>query len=562
MPSPSAVVLCDESWKKVAFTVTCIELCTTSYSCVLIRRWNIGRRKGISHTYHLIPFLHKRGHFSSSVPGSVRKCEDKHKTEFTFLHKACGLITTTFSSIVVPRAVPSGYSTQSNENGSPGKCTRILSIMEIVEEEGTSPSPLAAIMSTEKDGFLKFPRAGHINASMVHSFSMETIAPLSGSHLLSDESVEDSHVNRDHTGKDSRQDSPPNMTKKFETDDDEDEMIIDCDESDGVCLHHPEVAAFHRDHAGFIISPRKRQMFSQGDLSRLNDSATTSGTTITLPAVSALHESSSVHDMLESTDGITSSNKGSSPIEGPVALAPRFSQPPRQGPTTPLEWSRSFLSSRSMSGDGTVEAGSPTSTTARDFLREIPCPSIPIEAVGSNCSAPGSFLAGGGGEEGAFGSVYGQESSGSTAFPSSLQRSSFLSRSAEKPFLCRSLAWSQDSLDERRNSKRARKDGMDDRSGPQGLDSSLMSSSIASTWNQLQLEERREEPSPLLVHWEEKVVDSVDLKDCATINKSTPSFYFDAGSPTTASTSEGCKSRVPPPIMAAASASHYSFDSC
>jgi hypothetical protein len=444
--------------------------------------------------------------------------------------------------------------------------------------------------STEKDGSLTFPGAGHINETMIHSFSMETIAPLSCSHLLSDESVEDLHLHRDFTGRDLRQDSPPSTSMAVEnceavSNNEDDEMITDGDESgNDICLHHPEVAAFHRDHAGFIISPRKRQILSHGDRSRLDNNSTIPAVTATtLSTLFSTNERSFAHGMVELTNDICNSATGSSTLpEGPVALAPRFSEPLlHQGPTTPQEWNRCFLSSRSMSGDdGTVEAGSPTSATARSFLREIPCPSIPIEAMESNCSAPSSFLVEGEGEEGGgYDSVYyGQDSCGTAAFPSSTQTSSSFSQSTEKPFLCRSLAWSQDSLDERRTSKRARRDGLIDHRSvgppPQFLDSTLMSSSIASTWNPMiyhdtylgggtSLEERREEPSPLLVHWEEKLVDS---KHNARMNKSTPTtlYYHTGSSPTAATSTSSDKyvSKVPPPIMAAASASQYSFDSC
>lgn len=435
--------------------------------------------------------------------------------------------------------------------------------MEIVEEESIRASPRAVSIHGI---FLKGPGGvGSINMSMVHSLSMETIAPLSGSHLLQDESLEESHSTGHHNDhKDSRQDSPLGATMFDDENDDHDDNdysmkdgydgTIECGVDAG--LHHPEVAAFHRDHAGFIVSPRKRDDFSQTDPSRQNSSAMISRESI--------FNASATTDAL---DGTFSNASKLTETEEPVVLAPRFSQPLRHTHAALLEWNTSFLSSRSMSGDGTVEAGSPTSTTARVFVREVPYPSIPIQAMGSNCSWTGSFQGGGGGGDVASETRHDQNASSTTFLPTfpmtSSQRPSSARRATEKPFLCRSLAWSQDSLDERRTSKRARTEAQAESGEDRVIDASHHHDryfGVAASY--FQGEEHREETSPTLVHWEEKMVDSNCLMDRAINDKSTPSIFSGTKSPMAAPYAAGGKAAPTPPIMAAASASQYSFDSC
>ena len=71
----------------------------------------------------------------------------------------------------------------------------------------------------------------------------------------------------------------------------------------------------------------------------------------------------------------------------------------------------------------------------------------------------------------------------------------------DKPSLCRSLAWSQDSMEERRYTKRSRIEDMT--FTPTSVHEESFSFSGYG--------HKRNDSSPTMVHWEEKVVDSIDL---------------------------------------------------
>ena len=179
---------------------------------------------------------------------------------------------------------------------------------------------------------------------------------------------------------------------------------------------------------------------------------------------------------------------GGEEVDPPVALAPRFSEPQSHGhdgdhPQELFDWHRqySFLSSRSASHEATdlqythphpqgQQGRSPTSTTANQiFLRRSmsntnPCPSLPIEddeddkyngeedqdMEGETDQLKGSPLI----------PPIPTENGGLSIIPPatfSRQTSSDTPlRPRAKPVLCRSLAWSQDSQDDRRITKRAR----------------------------------------------------------------------------------------------------------
>lgn len=73
--------------------------------------------------------------------------------------------------------------------------------------------------------------------------------------------------------------------------------------------------------------------------------------------------------------------------------------------------------------------------------------------------------------------------------------------SPSKPTLCRSLAWSQDSLEERRGAKRSRIDNT----------ICLSPQDAFSFSGYHDGHHRRQGSSPSVIHWEEKVVDTVNL---------------------------------------------------
>lgn len=75
------------------------------------------------------------------------------------------------------------------------------------------------------------------------------------------------------------------------------------------------------------------------------------------------------------------------------------------------------------------------------------------------------------------------------------------SNKRDKPSLCRSMAWSQDSLDERRIPKRCRRED----ASPTALNEAFSFSGY-----QQSLEDSTNN-GPIAIHWEEKIVDSMEL---------------------------------------------------
>ena len=71
----------------------------------------------------------------------------------------------------------------------------------------------------------------------------------------------------------------------------------------------------------------------------------------------------------------------------------------------------------------------------------------------------------------------------------------------EKPYLCRSLAWSQDSLDERRVIKRCRTE----EKVPSGLSDAYAFSGFQRS------RQPRGTDNSTAIHWEEKIIDSMEL---------------------------------------------------
>jgi hypothetical protein len=375
-------------------------------------------------------------------------------------------------------------------------------------------------------------------------------------------------------------------------------------------LHHPEITSFMRDQAGFIISPRKRSLLFS-------------------PCSAALQNgSSSAHATTTATDDsspLSAVEVALSIVEEPVALAPRFSQPlegteeehfHQGGVMTHLN--RHFLSSsrsvlganesaRTASGANIWEPKSPTSTTARDFLREIPCPSIPIQSIGSNSSTVGSTVM-------QLGRSFSMDQSDSSncarARHSTSQR--FLHRSngeenvndPTRPSsagraLCRSFAWSHDSQDDLRSTKRARMgNGTHSNynnnnypllpnstqnvlfvtpppaSVPQQQDNLQFSSSHFLEEEEVEEEHRDDLTfSPTMVHWEEKVGDGDELLARASRHhqqrwqqqqQRQEGFRQQHHPPLVGFVTRlelSISGGLPPPIVPAASASQYSFDS-
>jgi hypothetical protein len=360
-------------------------------------------------------------------------------------------------------------------------------------------------------------------------------------------------------------------------------------------LHHPEVASFLRDQAGFIISPRKRTaLFSSYPLAHQSGSTTLSR---------ADGEDASPLNAVEVALSV---------VEEPVSLAPRFSQiqeePQDRGRGSgALDFNGHFLSSspsfrnphESTNGNiqgshgRVLEPGSPTSTTARDFLREVPCPSIPIQSTGSNCSTLGSSVI-------QSGRSFSMDQSDSSNFTRVRHSSQLLlirpngedkSNSARRPSsstgraLCRSFAWSHDSQDDLRITKRARmrSGSVNGFSPPSQQPYNLFARSSHASQQRQQLQdglqesssqfledhddEHRDDPSfsPTMVHWEEKVIDGDELLARAAQHdqrghhhqQQNQQYFLGFAS----GQELGAPGALPPPIAPAASASQYSFDS-
>lgn len=346
-------------------------------------------------------------------------------------------------------------------------------------------------------------------------------------------------------------------------------------------LHHPEGAAFPRDHGGFLLPPVQRRQNSTSNIIRLAHAIVSSKVTGHEEAVTYGSPPKDVTATFNTTEKDETDGK----VEERVSLAPRFNQPQRDHyPLENFDWLRqhSFLSSRSASHDVVEEYSSPTSSADQDILRRTnPCPSMPLveekEVVLD------------GDEEPRGNSIFTAlkctphfppipASTGATTIPhATLSRNTSAPpalparrTSHGKAILCRSLAWSQDSQDDRRITKRARTSSMSIKyegtaadvnsaaafevpspfdhtdtfdndeswasiSSTSGMTGTgrvrlayTQSSNVALTVNcvssprRLQKEfptssqaternEMREEPSPTMVHWEEKVGDAQDL---------------------------------------------------
>ena len=273
----------------------------------------------------------------------------------------------------------------------------------------------------------------------------------------------------------------------------------------------------------------------------------------------------------------------------------------------------------------TVGMNSPTSTTARDFLREVQCPPPPLptysgERDGNSRTSLGSPSLplhqrfGGNHQRPPFHppSVASSPSPNLPQFPSmnhsgnkashpTLPREHVPNASSpastntipgigsfncdrDKPVISRCFAWSQDSQDDRRITKRARTtpNGMaSSASSPLSTDTTgVMSPSSAletirsvasSTKSALDRssENHSNSASPTKVHWEEMVEHSNELMSHASVD---PQVLFGATSAIQISSNgddvamedgdaNQSNDRIPPPITTAASASHYSFDS-
>lgn len=288
----------------------------------------------------------------------------------------------------------------------------------------------------------------------------------------------------------------------------------------------------------------------------------------------------------------------------------------------------------------TVGMNSPTSTTARDFLREVQCPPPPLpnysgERDGNSRTGRASpayplHQRFGGHQRPPFHPPSGGSASNYVPtsspnlpqFPSlshatkssshpTLPREHTPNASSpastntipglgsfncdrDKPVISRCFAWSQDSQDDRRITKRARTmaTGMtSSASSPLSTDGVMSPSSAletirgsAASSSKNALEDRSSEipgnhsnpssASPTKVHWEEKVEHSNELMSHAAVD---PQVLFGATSAIQIATSsnrdvamgnteEGDaqqqgSERIPPPIATAQSASHYSFDS-
>ncbi|KAG7337495.1 hypothetical protein IV203_030587 [Nitzschia inconspicua] len=367
-------------------------------------------------------------------------------------------------------------------------------------------------------------------------------------------------------------------------------VSVHCDDGG---LHHPEgaAAAFIRDSAGFIISPRKRiSLFSSYPQSHINGPTTsyTSGDEST--PRSAVEVALSV-------------------VEQPVSLAPRFSRPQEEQNQDHHHHHQANLimdlnSTNILGGRPFLEPGSPTSTTARDFLREVPCPSIPIQSTRSNCSSVGSSLL-------PSGRSFSMDQSDSSQFARTRYATQPLAddgttgsrkqqQSCTGRALCRSFAWSQDSQDDLRITKRARVGGanVSDVSSPfnnypqdhpmslfvpptlapqpqqhqqlQHAEGNLQESSSHFFEDD---DEHRDDPcfSPTMVHWEEKLVDGDELLVRAAARHNSDNndrllfqspLQFQAHSGFTSRIVSDIAGTFPPPsIAAAASATQYSFDS-
>jgi len=543
--------------------------------------------------------------------------------------------------------------------------------MEIIQDDSTTKRTNVRLdegtaSNRTASAFFKFHDSSSPSSSLNNQNNSNKVmmGSCSAASLETHASVGHHRLHNDHhhqQQQDSRQDSPgqdkhdpdnDHHHHQGHEDDQDDDMMID-DEEDNLYaqrkhdpqggvggLHHPEIATFNRDQAGFILSPRKNQQKQQRPLPMFFGEQEEQRT----------YTGRNHRSLSSSPEIVAAASAVADETEEPVALAPRFSDP--QAPLD-LDWSPHFLPrTRGMSGGGAagvfapethaeavvLEPGSPTSTTARDFLREVvPCPSIPIQTAGSNVSnfTNSSYVLASGRsysmdqgdmpplpqhhhhEQQRDPTVRGDDGNASTTAgrPSSCTAATSNSRGRDKAVLCRSFAWSQDSQDEQRISKRARL-------GSGSLSTSVPSSSSSQqsssnhnfffSWNnscstsnmsyrpqssqqqqqqqqQQQVleessshfyeeedDEHREDPasSPTLVHWEEKVIDSNELLVRAASHQEKQQqqgrmlqernkqlMMMTTTTATTMSSGISSSSSFPPPIAPAASASQYSFDS-
>lgn len=88
-----------------------------------------------------------------------------------------------------------------------------------------------------------------------------------------------------------------------------------------------------------------------------------------------------------------------------------------------------------------------------------------------------------------------------SSFPPSIPGVGECSDKRDKPSLCRSMAWSQDSLDERRIIKRCRRE----EPSPTSLNKAFSFSGYQPSWLQ------NAASTLTAIHWEEKIVDSMEL---------------------------------------------------
>jgi hypothetical protein len=432
---------------------------------------------------------------------------------------------------------------------------------------------------------------------------------------------------------DSRQDSPyqeirkpePQMKEVHQEASSDYEMMEDGDPP-SACqqprlhegLHHPEVASFYRDQAGFIVSPRKQSRYALQHRHLHSSSCSPNRyDTCTNRNGNAGYQDTSVFNFVQTALSIAE-------VEEPVALAPRPTQP-QEDEVSPAGTDKSIFQwngaarmfNRAPPPPSLADPSSPTSTTAGavDFLREIrPCPSIPIEAEDSNCSS--TVVVGNGSS--AFVQAtrsFSMDQSDSSCLTRvrntaqaflpqdyivplasgvSTARSSINAMGGNGRALCRSFAWSHDSQDDLRITKRARIGGSVGESLPvyppsmsasinhETASSPQRSSHDDSNNSHLRLlqqssshfyeedddQEHRDKPSfsPTMIHWEEKVVDSNDLLNRLQQTGMTEQSQLQQQQQrqqVSASTffSFSRQGSFPPPIAAAASASQYSFDS-
>ena len=263
----------------------------------------------------------------------------------------------------------------------------------------------------------------------------------------------------------------------------------------------------------------------------------------------------------------------------------------------------------------TIGMSSPTSTTARDFLREVqgPPPLPSSESMSRSFGSPATlplhhrfqhtnsapigqrppFPPPSSGTSGlppsplqmptlahkAYATLPREHIASSPSPTKSIQGSGSFNGDRDKPVISRCFAWSHDSQDDRRITKRPRMAPTSLGSSPHstGTAGGVMSPSSALETIRDMSPPRASTTSPTKVHWEEKVEHSNELMSHAAVD---PQVLFGATSAIAIAergkdedvamgnteeerdaTKQADESRMPPPITTAQSASHYSFDS-